>query len=232
MLPDDLGLARRDRLRSSRLMGLFEPARAGTEDTALQRLDQALPYLDVLQVRIKRDGRTSGPSDAAPLLAWTERVLERVRQLPQDSRPLVLVNDRPDVVQALQDVDGVHLGQDDAPPEAIREFLGPDRLIGLSTHDLRQVAEAQTRPVDYLGFGPVFQSRTKGYTNGLGAERALCAARASSLPVFPIGGIDHTAAIELIELGRAAVSSVLFESEDPGGSARELGELLASEPLL
>ncbi len=212
-------------------MGLFEPARAGNESAALQRLAQALPYLGVVQVRIKREGQTSGPSDAAPLMAWTQRVLEQVRRLPQESRPLVLVNDRPDVARALPDVDGVHLGQDDAPPEAIREFLGPDQLIGLSTHDLRQVAQAQTRPVDYLGFGPVFPSLTKGYTQGLGAERALCAARASSLPVFPIGGIDHTAAIELIELGRAAVSSVVFESEDPGGSARELGELLASEPL-
>lgn len=212
-------------------MGIFEPSRAGGPAVALERLERALPHLDVIQVRIKRPNRSDGPSDAAPLASWTAQVLGRVGRLAPERRPLVIVNDRPDVVRSLPGIDGVHLGQDDAPPEIVREFLGPELLIGLSTHDLRQVAQAQDRPVDYLGFGPVFPSQTKGYAEGLGAELALCAARASCLPVFPIGGIDHIAAVELIELGRAAVSAAIFSSEDPGVAARDLGDLLASEPL-
>jgi thiamine-phosphate pyrophosphorylase len=204
-------------------MGVFTPATlpAGEE---LERLLAAAPFLDVVQVRVKEPDRTDGPSPARALLEWTERVLAA---LPKE-RPLVIVNDRPDVARALRALgcDGVHVGQDDAAPRAVRTFLGSELLIGLSTHDARQVAAAQDEPVDYLGFGPVFPSATKGYAQGRGPEYAWAAAEASALPVFAIGGIDTTNAQELDNVGRAAVGAAIFAASDPAAAARELAELL------
>jgi thiamine-phosphate pyrophosphorylase len=204
-------------------MGVFTPATlpAGEE---LERLLAAAPFLDVVQVRVKEPDRTDGPSPARALLEWTERVLAA---LPKE-RPLVIVNDRPDVARALRALgcDGVHVGQDDAAPRAVRAFLGSELLIGLSTHDARQVAAAQDEPVDYLGFGPVFPSATKGYEQGRGPEYAWAAAEASALPVFAIGGIDTTNAQELDNVGRAAVGAAIFAASDPAAAARELAELL------
>jgi thiamine-phosphate pyrophosphorylase len=204
-------------------MGVFTPATlpAGEE---LERLLAAAPFLDVVQVRVKEPDRTDGPSPARALLEWTERVLAA---LPKE-RPLVIVNDRPDVARALRALgcDGVHVGQDDAAPRAVRAFLGSELLIGLSTHDARQVAAAQDEPVDYLGFGPVFPSATKGYEQGRGPEYAWAAAEASALPVFAIGGIDVTNAQELDNVGRAAVGAAIFAASDPAAAARELAELL------
>jgi thiamine-phosphate pyrophosphorylase len=204
-------------------MGVFTPATlpAGEE---LERLLAAAPFLDVVQVRVKEPDRTDGPSPARALLEWTERVLAA---LPKE-RPLVIVNDRPDVARALRALgcDGVHVGQDDAAPRAVRTFLGSELLIGLSTHDARQVAAAQDEPVDYLGFGPVFPSATKGYAQGRGPEYAWAAAEASALPVFAIGGIDVTNAQELDNVGRAAVGAAIFAASDPAAAARELAELL------
>jgi thiamine-phosphate pyrophosphorylase len=204
-------------------MGVFTPATlpAGEE---LERLLAAAPFLDVVQVRVKEPDRTDGPSPARALLEWTERVLAA---LPKE-RPLVIVNDRPDVARALRALgcDGVHVGQDDAAPRAVRAFLGSELLIGLSTHDARQVAAAQDEPVDYLGFGPVFPSATKGYAQGRGPEYAWAAAEASALPVFAIGGIDTTNAQELDNVGRAAVGAAIFAASDPAAAARELAELL------
>jgi thiamine-phosphate pyrophosphorylase len=204
-------------------MGVFTPATlpAGEE---LERLLAAAPFLDVVQVRVKEPDRTDGPSPARALLEWTERVLAA---LPKE-RPLVIVNDRPDVARALRALgcDGVHVGQDDAAPRAVRAFLGSELLIGLSTHDARQVAAAQDEPVDYLGFGPVFPSATKGYAQGRGPEYAWAAAEASILPVFAIGGIDVTNAQELDNVGRAAVGAAVFAAHDPAAAARELAELL------
>jgi thiamine-phosphate pyrophosphorylase len=204
-------------------MGVFTPATlpAGEE---LERLLAAAPFLDVVQVRVKEPDRTDGPSPARALLEWTERVLAA---LPKE-RPLVIVNDRPDVARALRALgcDGVHVGQDDAAPRAVRAFLGSELLIGLSTHDARQVAAAQDEPVDYLGFGPVFPSATKGYAQGRGPEYAWAAAEASALPVFAIGGIDVTNAQELDNVGRAAVGAAIFAASDPAAAARELAELL------
>lgn len=110
----------------------------------------------------------------------------------------VLVNDDVETVVACRralghDVRGlgVHLGQDDASPAATRRKLGPEALIGWSTHDLRQVKAAAKLPVDYVGFGPVRASVTKsGHAEptGLDGLRAACAA--STVPVVAVGGLD------------------------------------------
>jgi len=195
-------------------------------------LATVLPLVDVVQVRLKHPEHPSGAAPAAELLRWTEAVLECARELGLDAEnaPLFFVNDRVDVARVLGSaVAGVHLGADDCPPATARQLLGPQALIGLSTHDMRQVARAQEQPVDYLGFGPIFPTTTKGYTVGLGPEAAWIASTAAELPLFPIGGIDRTNAAGLAQVGRAAVSSAILGADDPARAARELRELLRPE---
>jgi len=163
---------------------------------------------------------------------WTLRVLDLVAAHPGLDVP-VLVDDRVDVARTLLErgCAGVHLGQDDAPPELARELLGEAPLIGLSTHSPAQVVASLEQPVDYLGFGPIHATSTKGYVRGLGPEAAWVAAQASDRPLFAIGGIDATNAGELEDVGRAAVSSAILAAADPARAARELRELLAPRPL-
>lgn len=221
-----LGAERRARLAHARLMLLFTPELVPAGRDPLEVLARALPHVDVVQVRIKEPGQGLAPARAT--LAWTERVLALRAALA--SPALVLVNDRPDVARTLGErVDGLHLGADDAPPELARALLGPEALIGLSTHTNAAVVAAEDLPLDYLGFGPIHPSATKGYARGLGPEAAWIAARASSRPLFPIGGIDATNAAELAEVGRAAVGRAVLAAEDPARAAQELLELLAGD---
>jgi thiamine-phosphate pyrophosphorylase len=222
----------RDRLREARLYLLFSPAACGGRDP-LQVLEAALPYVDLVQVRIKELAAGCephrSPSEARATFEWTERVLE-LAALHAELEVPVLVDDRADVARSLlgRGCAGVHLGQDDAPPRWTRALLGPEPLIGLSTHSQAQVAAALEEPVDYLGFGPIHATSTKGYARGLGGEAAWIAAQASSLPVFPIGGIELSNVSELEGAGRAAVSSAILSAADPARAARELRAALRS----
>lgn len=220
------GRERREHLASARLMLLFTPELCRAAPP-FALLESVWPFIDVLQVRIKEAGL--GTSPARALFDTTRAVLALRARL---ARPvLVLVNDRVDVARALaaEGLDGVHVGADDAPPALARSELGPEALIGLSTHSVADVVAAGDEPLDYLGFGPVHASATKGYARGLGSEAAWIAARAAALPLFPIGGIDATNAAELVEPGRAAVSAAVLGAADPVRAARELRAELAPE---
>lgn len=208
-------------------MLLFSPELCGAR-AALDVLAAALPFVDVLQVRAKPAGNSgAGPAGARENWEWCLRVLDLARA-PRTAPFVLLVDDRADVARALgeEGLAGVHLGQDDMPCSAAREYLGAEALIGLSTHDLAQIAQSIEEPVDYLGFGPVHATRTKGYPRGLGAEAAWIAATAAHLPVFPIGGIELENAQELGRVGRAAVSAAILSAADPARAARELRALL------
>jgi thiamine-phosphate pyrophosphorylase len=166
------------------------------------------------------------PCEAREVYAWTARVLDLVAA--RSGGPVVTVDDRVDVALALAShgCAGVHLGQDDCPPAVARGLLGPEAWIGLSTHDLEQVALAEDEPVDYLGFGPVHATPTKGYGRGLGPEAAWIASVGSARPLFAIGGIDATNVADLARVGRVAVGSAILAAADPGAAARELRALL------
>ena len=212
------------RLGEARLMLLFTPELAPRDP--LGALAAALEAVDVIQVRIKDPQHPAAPAPARELVDWSERVLEVV-----DGRLPVLVNDRPDVCAALLDrgVVGLHLGDRDCPVQGARELLGPEPLLGLSTHSARDVAAAAALEVDYLGFGPVHPTATKGYGRGLGPEAAWVAAQAASVPVFPIGGIDAANAGELARVGRACVGSAILGAPDPGRAAAALRDLLIAD---
>ena len=152
---------------------LGDPVRAGA------RLARAGCHL--VQLRAKGWPEARVAEAAAALVAAT-----------RDTGCLVVVNDHPAVAAAVGAA-GAHIGQDDAPgPRAARAVLGPDRLLGLSTHDLAQVRRASEEGLaDYVGFGPVFASRTaKTAWRPRGVEALAAAVRASRVPVVAIGGVE------------------------------------------
>lgn len=209
----------RARLADARLLLVFTPS---VTDDPWGALEAALPHVDVVQVRVK-----NAPDAVTEARATYDAAL-RVLEMAADADCLVMVNDRVDVARALlpAGLAGVHLGEDDCPAVVARGHLGPDALIGLSTHDARGVANAFDEPVDCLGFGPCFPTTTKGYERGLGPEAAWAASQAANVPLFPIGGIDTTNAFELAQVGRAAVASSILAARDPADAARAIRSAL------
>ena len=204
-------------------MLIFTPGLPTASGSALEALRAALPHVDVLQVRAKSPSSPDAPSQAREVAVWTRQVLELLDE-HDGPRPLVLVNDRVDVAAALaaEGCDGVHVGADDCAPAHARSVLGEAALIGLSTHSAGEVASADDGLLDYLGFGPVNATSTKGYDRGLGPEAAWVADQASALPLFPIGGIDLTNVGELAQIGRAAVGAGITAASDPAAAAQAL----------
>jgi thiamine-phosphate pyrophosphorylase len=142
--------------------------------------------------------------------------------------PLVL-NDRVHLVRAAG-ADGVHVGEDDTPPEEVARRPGIEGMIvGLSTHDRAEARAARGRGATYIGIGPMFPTGTKELTRVPGGAALLREVLpATDLPVFPIGGITAANAPELVKAGatRLAVSSAICASVDPRSAAAELRALL------
>ncbi|MBI4468293.1 MAG: thiamine phosphate synthase [Acidobacteria bacterium] len=120
----------------------------------------------------------------------------------------IIVNDRVDIALAAQ-ADGVHLGQQDMDPAFARRLLGPERLIGYSTHGLDQALKADALPVDYVAVGPIFPTSTKGeLVAGIGLEALRETCLRVKKPVVAIGGITLDRAVETIRAGAQSVAVV------------------------
>lgn len=139
----------------------------------------------------------------------------------------IIINDRVDIAIAAG-ADGVHLGQDDLPPERARHLLGNSRIVGFSTHTLKQAIEADSAPVDYIAIGPAFQTSTKENPDpvvGLEAIRAV--KQKVSKPLVAIGGITLDRARSVIEAGAdsLAVISDLYLHGDITSRAQSFFDL-------
>ncbi len=121
----------------------------------------------------------------------------------------IIINDRVDIAVALK-ADGVHLGQDDLPPAAARRLLGPDAIIGFSTHDPNQARLAVDLPVDYIAIGPVFATDTKETFDPAVALAGVRLARTAigSIPLVAIGGISFANSLEVLDAGADAVAII------------------------
>jgi thiamine-phosphate pyrophosphorylase len=142
----------------------------------------------------------------------------------------LIVNDRADIALALG-ADGVHLGQDDLAPEAARALLGPEAVVGFSTHSVEQAVEAARRPVSYVAIGPVFATASKENPDpavGLEGVRRVRAA-VPRLPLVAIGGITRENARSVLDAGAdsVAVISALLRPGDPAEITRLTREFLA-----
>ncbi|MEA2443815.1 MAG: thiamine-phosphate pyrophosphorylase, partial [Thermoleophilales bacterium] len=170
MAPPD---ERRARLEAARLYLVIEAAPARAVVPAALR-----GGVDVVQLREK------GASDAELVRAGRE-----LRATCDEYGALLVVNDRADL--ALEcGADGVHVGQEDEPVDAVRRLVGPDVLIGVSTHSPEQIAAAERAAADYLGVGPVYATATKPGVEPVGIELVRHAASHATKPWFAIGGID------------------------------------------
>jgi thiamine-phosphate pyrophosphorylase len=144
-----------------------------------------------------------------------------------DAGALMIVNDRPDIA-VLAAADGVHVGQDDLAPHEARRLVGPDRIVGVSTHSLAQARAAAEAGADYIGCGPMFQSTTKPQAVVPGPALAVAVTREVGLPVMAIGGITAETAPDVLAAGARwlAVSSVVCAADDPKAQTRRLVELI------
>lgn len=172
--------------------------------------------VDIVQLRMKDGGDREILSAA-----------RRFRRICDAAGALLIVNDRPDLAQAA-DADGVHLGQDDTPVARARQMLGPDRLIGLSTHTPAQIDAAAHADVDYIGVGPVNETPTKPGRAAVGLALVEYAARHAPAPFFAIGGIAQANIGEVRAAGgiRVAVVRAVTEAPEPEVTARALRDAL------
>jgi thiamine-phosphate pyrophosphorylase len=137
---------------------------------------------------------------------------------------LFILNDRPDLVETVR-ADGVHVGQDDLTPAEARALIGPDRVLGRSTHEPAQAAAADADPdVDYVAVGPVHATPTKPGRPAAGLHYVAHAASTVAKPWFAIGGLEVGNVHEVVERGatRIVVVRAITEAEDPEAAAREL----------
>jgi thiamine-phosphate pyrophosphorylase len=142
---------------------------------------------------------------------------------------LLIVNDRPAVALAAG-ADGVHVGQGDTPVAQVRETVGPELLIGLSTHTPAEIEAAALLPVDYIGVGPVHTTPTKPGRPAVGTELVHYAAANARRPFFAIGGIDVGNVHTVLAAGatRVAVVRAIAEASDPEAASRALEAQIAA----
>ena len=139
-----------------------------------------------------------------------------LRQAAAKAGVLFIVNDRCDLALAI-DADGVHLGQGDLPLDLARKVMGPEKLIGISTHSPTQVRDATAGKPDYLGFGPIFTPGSKQDHDPVVGLEGLRAIRSlTPLPVFAIGGIHLDRVDDVVRAGAdgVAVISAILKATD------------------
>ena len=140
----------------------------------------------------------------------------------------LIINDRVDVALAVH-AHGVHLGQEDMPPEAARRLLGSEAIIGYSTHTVEQALSALVLPVDYIAIGPIFKTNTKTDTSpvlGLDGLRAVRRA-IGDFPLVAIGGITHANASEVVEAGADSVAVISSLLSDPSHISNATNALMS-----
>ncbi len=158
--------------------------------------------------------------DVRTMTTWAEDLLAPVR----DAGARLLINDRVDVAVASR-ADGVHLRADSLPVSVARRMVGADRLIGVSTHSVEDVAHAEGEGADFVVLGPVYETPSKRmYGAPLGLLPLERAAARSRIPVFAIGGITTARVREVRRAGArgVAVVSAILEADDVTGATRDL----------
>jgi len=140
---------------------------------------------------------------------------------------ILIMNDRADLCTAAG-YRGIHVGQDDLSPEGARTVIGPARILGVSTHNLEQVREADVGPADYIAFGPIFATRSKQKPDPVVGVEGLRAARlATGKPLVAIGGITRANARSVVDAGADSVAMIADLLVSPRQSAEEVLRLLA-----
>jgi thiamine-phosphate pyrophosphorylase len=215
--PEAAGPLRRERLRTARLYFVCEARPSSGELEPLLRSALA-GGVDIVQLREKEL-----PRREIEVAALT------FRRLCDNHSALFVVNDDPELALACS-ADGVHVGQDDMPAAEARALLGPEAIVGLSTHSEEQLAAAAGAPVDYVSVGPVWETPTKEGRAGVGLGLVSHAARHAPRPFYAIGGIDPSNAGEVVAVGarRLGVVRAIRDAEAPSAAAEALRAALGA----
>jgi len=158
------------------------------------------------------------------------RLALALRTLTREHEALLIINDHADLAIAA-DADGVHLGQDDLPPDAVRALPGFEgRLIGRSTHSLAQAQLAVHEAADYIAVGPIYPTPTKEGRPAVGTALVSRVAGVVDRPFVAVGGIDLENLPTVVEAGAPAVAVVraVYDAPDPAEAARRLHEALVT----
>jgi thiamine-phosphate pyrophosphorylase len=209
--PEAIGDLRRQRLRWARLYFVCEARPHGQDPERLLNAAMAsgawmVELRDREQARhmIERSGRT-------------------FRRLADTYGANFIVNDDPYLAVELR-ADGVHLGQDDMDPAEARRIVGPDAIVGLSTHSREQIEASAAQPVDYISVGPIWETPTKEGRPATGLELISTAAEIAPVAWFAIGGIDPGNVREVLAAGaeRICVVRAIRDAQDPRVAATAL----------
>jgi thiamine-phosphate pyrophosphorylase len=207
---------RRARLAAAQLYLVCSAAPEGRELPTLLRAAIA-GGVEVVQLREKHMRNEELVSEATA-----------ARALCAELDALLIVNDRPWVAREAG-ADGIHVGQEDIPPAEVRELVGPEMLVGLSTHSPEQIDAVDASVVDYIGVGPIHETPTKPGRPAVGLELIRYAAAHAPVPFFAIGGLNASNIGDALDAGatRVCVLRAIAAAEDPEGAARGLRERLA-----
>lgn len=216
------GNLRRERLRTARLYFVCDANPGGKDPEPLLRaaLDGGV---DIVQLREKEAGTRV-----------IERAADTFRRICDTYGVPFILNDDPELALSVR-ADGVHIGQDDMTVAEARQLIGPNHLLGLSTHSEEQIAAAhktsrEGAAIDHISVGPVHETPTKAGRPAVGLELVAHAAKTSTLPFFAIGGIDSGNVVEVLEAGarRICVVRAIRDSADPAVAASSLRRAFAA----
>jgi thiamine-phosphate diphosphorylase len=206
--PESIGELRRQRLEWARLYFVCEALPHDQDPEALLNVVMAAG-VGMIELRDREQPR-----------AVIERSGRTFRRLANTYSALFIVNDDPYLAVELG-ADGVHVGQDDMDPREARRIVGPNAIIGLSTHSREQVKAAASEPVDYISVGPIWETPTKEGRPATGLELIETAAEIARLPWFAIGGIAPDNVAEVVAAGaeRVCVVRSIRDADDPRTAA-------------
>ncbi|NLX18072.1 MAG: thiamine phosphate synthase [Desulfobulbus sp.] len=190
---------------------------AGLYGITAEKFSVGRSNIEVVEKMIRGGIRTIQYREKRPRKSYSQMLAECriIRAMTRDAGVLFIVNDHVDIA-LLVEADGVHVGQDDLPVPEVRRLLGPDRIIGLSTHNPDQAAAAVTAGADYIGVGPLFSTQTKeDVCAPVGLAYLDHVVRTCPLPFVAIGGIKERNLHEVIAHGAQTVCLVTEIVEAP-----------------
>ena len=194
-----------------------------------EKLSAGRSNIQVLEDLIAGGAKVVQLRDKEASPGYLYRMAVVFREMTTKAGMLLIVNDYVDIAMAV-DADGVHLGQDDMPPEAVRN-IAPDLIIGVSTHSLSQALTAQSAGADYINVGPIFPTGTKEVAvKVMGPEAVTEISGQVDIPFTVMGGIKESNMDEVLERGarRLAVVTAVTEAEDIEGTVRRMRRKIKS----
>ncbi|MCM2989313.1 thiamine phosphate synthase [Bacillus safensis] len=201
----------------------------GTANTTRQPLDVVNEAIQggITMFQFREKGENALQAEEKKQLA------RQIQALCQEANVPFIVND--DVQLAIDlDADGVHVGQEDANAQDVRQRIG-NKILGVSTHNLDEVKQAMKDGADYVGMGPVYPTETKKDTRSVQGVSLITEVRRHGLqiPIVGIGGITYDNAAPVIQAGADGVSiiSAISQSADPKKAAEELKSLVEAEKV-